>query len=179
MDKLVLNHVSFIGEEKLLNKVIKLMMSENSSNISNLLPLPKDLNKNRMYSFPEKLKNYNKYKVSTYLDWINTYWGNEEFGDITLINAENKKITFNFSSEFSDSKIILINIQKKYPKLKVKAVFLTEDEFLNERFETKMIKGEVFYTINNGVYCKYISSIQLRINEIKNDCENFGYSNVA
>ena len=179
MDKLVVNHVSFIGEEKLLNKVIKLMMSENSSNISNLLPLPKDINKNRMYSFPEKLKNYNKYKVSTYLDWINTYWGNEEFGDITLINAENKKITFNFSSEFSDSKIILINIQKKYPKLKVKAVFLTEDEFLNERFETKMIKGEVFYTINNGVYCKYISSIQLRINEIKNDCENFGYSNVA
>ena len=179
MDKLVVNHVSFIGEEKLLNKVIKLMMSENSSNISNLLPLPKDINKNRMYSFPEKLKNYNKYKVSTYLDWINTYWGNEEFGDITLINAENKKITFNFSSEFSDSKIILINIQKKYPKLKVKAVFLTEDEFLNERFETKMIKGEVFYTINNGVYCKYISSIQLIINEIKNDCENFGYSNVA
>ena len=175
MDKLVLNQISFIGEEDLLNKVIKLMMSENSSNISNLLPLPKDLNKNRVYSFPEKLKNYNKYKVSTYLDWINTYWGNEEFGDIKLINAENKKITFNFSY----SKIILINIQKKYPKLKVKAVFLTEDEFLNERFETKMIKGEVFYTINNGVYCKYISSIQLRINEIKNDCENFGYSNVA
>ena len=179
MDKLVVNHVSFIGEEKLLNKVIKLMMSENSSNISNLLPIPKDIHKNRIYNFSDKLKNYNKYKVSTYSDWINTYWGNEEFGDITLINAENKKITFNFSSEFSDSKIILINIQKKYPKLKVKAVFLTEDEFLNERFETKMIKGEVFYTINNGVYCKYISSIQLRINEIKNDCENFGYSNVA
>ena len=33
--------------------------------------------------------------------------------------------------------------------------------------------------INNGVYYKYISSIQLRINEIKNECENFGYSNVA
>ena len=179
MDKLVLNQISFIGEEDLLNKVIKLMMSEISSNISNLIPLPKDLNKNRVYSFPEKLKNYNKYKVSTYLDWINTYWGNEEFGDITLINAENKKITFNFSSEFSDSKIILINIQKKYPKLKVKAVFQTEDESLIEQFEIIMINGEVFYTINNGVYCKYISSIQLRINEIKNDCENFGYSNVA
>ena len=179
MDKLVLNQISFIGEEDLLNKVIKLMMSENSSNISNLLPLPKDLNKNRVYSFPEKLKNYNKYKVSTYLDWINTYWGNEEFGDITLINAENKKITFNFSSEFSDSKIILINIQKKFPKLKVNAVFQTEDESLIEQFETIMINGEVFYKINNGVYYKYISSIQLRINEIKNECENFGYSNVA
>ena len=179
MDKLVVNHVSFIGEEKLLNKVIKLMMSENSSNISNLLPLPKDLNKNRMYSFPEKLKNYNKYKVSTYSDWINTYWGNEEFGDITLINAENKKITFNFSSEFSDSKIILINIQKKFPKLKVNAVFQTEDESLIEQFETIMINGEVFYKINNGLYCKYISSIQLRLNEIKNEHDNFGYSNVA
>jgi len=179
MDKLVLNQISFIGEEDLLNKVIKLMMSENSSNISNLIPLPKDLNKNRVYSFPEKLKNYNKYKVSTYLDWINTYWGNEEFGDITLINAEVNKITFNFYSEFPDSKIILINIQKKYPKLKVKAVFQTEDGLLNERFETKMIKEEVFYTINNGVYCKYNSSTQLRINEIKNECENFGYSNVA
>lgn len=179
MDKLVLNHVSFIGDEKLLNKLMKLMMSENNSNISNLLPLPKDLNKNRVYSFSEKLKNYNRYKVPTYSDWINTYWGNDEFGDILLINTEVNKITFNFYSEFPDSKIILINIQKKYPKLKVKAVFLTEDGFLNERFETIMIKGEVFYKINNGVYCKYISSLLLRIYEIKNDCENFGYSNVA
>jgi hypothetical protein len=36
-------------------------------------------------------------------------------------------MTFNFYSEFSDSKIILINIQKKYPKLHIKALFQLEN----------------------------------------------------
>jgi len=179
MDKLVLNQITFIGEEKLLIKVIKIMVSSNNSNISNLLPIPNDLQKNKILNFSEKLKNYNKYKVTTYSDWINTFWGNEEFRDIILFNTQDKHMTFNFYSEFSDSKIILINIQKKYPKLHIKALFQLENGDLNERFETKMINGEVFYRINNGEFCKYICSIKLRIDELEEKYENKLSRNVA
>jgi hypothetical protein len=179
MDNLILNQITFIGEEKLLNKVIKLLVSANNSNISNLLPIPKELQKNKVFNFSEKLKNYNKYKVSTYSDWINTFWGNENFGDIILINAEKKKMTFNFYSEFCDSKIILINIQKKYPKLNVKALFQLEDGAWYEHFESRMIKGEVFYRINNGELCKYSCSTKLRIDELEEKFEHQLSLNVA
>jgi hypothetical protein len=88
-------------------------------------------------------------------------------------------MTFNFYSEFSDSKIILINIQKKYPKIYIKALFQLENGDLNERFETKMIKGEVFYKINNGEFCKYVCSTKLRIEELEDKFENQLSRNVA
>jgi hypothetical protein len=168
MDTRVLNKIFFIGEGNLLKKLLRIIVSENP-NITNLLPIPKDLPKEKENTLSEKLKFFKSYKVSNYSEWITTYWGNEAFGDITLINEEDNKISFNFYSELSDAKIILINIQKKYPKLKVNAEFQFGREYLNERFETKMINGEVYYRINDDKYHKYSNHIQLRIDEILNN----------
>ena len=168
MDTRVLNKIFFIGEGNLLKKLLRLIVTENP-NITNLLPIPKDLLKGKESTFSEKLKYFKLYEVSNYSDWIATYWGNEEYSDISLIDEEDNKISFNFYSEFSDAKIILINIQKKYPKLKVSAEFQFVGEYLIERFETKMINGEVYYRINNDKYHKYSNHLQLRIDGILNN----------
>lgn len=178
MDTRVLNKIFFIGERNLLKKLLRIIVSENP-NITNLLPIPKDLLKEKENTLSEKLKFFKSYKVSNYSEWITTYWGNEEFGDITLINEEDNKFSFNFYSELSDAKIILINIHKKYPKLKVNAEFHFVGEYLIERFETKMINGEVFYRINEGDYRKYICSLQLRIDEYNEKYEENITNNAA
>jgi len=173
------NQVTILGDRKSLEKIVRKYKLKRGETIFNFFPLPKDLIGKNECHFLEKLKLYEKYKITSRSEWVNTYWGSEDFSEILKFRKLDHRIDITFNSQFSDAKIILVNIQKKYPNLKLIGEFQKIDEEIFERFETMSKNGEILYQIENGGFCKYINSTQLRIDELKGQENKLYYSQAA
>ena len=173
------NQVTILGDRKSLEKIVRKYKLNRGETIFNFFPLPKDLIDKDECHFLEKLKLFEKYKITSRSEWVNTYWGSEDFSEIIKFRKLDHRIDITFNSQFSDAKIILINIQKKYPHLKLIGEFQKIGENCFELFETISENGEIFYQIENRGFRKYISPIQLRIDEINDQFTNFNYSQAA
>jgi hypothetical protein len=175
----IINQVSIFGDSKSLKSILRKFKLNKGENICNFFPFPKDLIDKDDCHFIEKLRLYEKYKVTSRSEWVNNYWGNEDFSEILEFRELDHRVDITFISQFSDAKIILVNIQKKLPHLKLFGEFQKVNENIVERFETMSLNGEIFYQINDRGFCKYVNSTQLRVDELKNQNTNFHYNQAA
>lgn len=174
---LVLNEIVIKGNKKSINSIIsKLKINElASSNIKSLFPIPKEIQELETVSeidIATQIKLYNKYKVYSYQEWIEQYWGTDEYNSIEKIEISENEIKFSFYSEYSDSKLILLNIQKDNPNLIIYSSFTFYSTNIMEQFNTFSINEEIYYSINNGEKIKFHNYIDLILKEIE-DRNNF------
>lgn len=180
---LVLNEIVIKGNTKSINSIIsKLKINElASSNIKSLFPIPKEIQELETVSeidIATQIKLYNKYKVYSYQEWIEQYWGTDEFNNIEKIEISENEIKFSFYSEYTDSKLILINIQRRNPKININSVFTFLSNDSLEQFDTLFNDEEVHYSINNEEWIKFKNHIEFIVRKIEVD-NNFNQLAIA
>jgi hypothetical protein len=179
MTQEIINQVTILGDNESLKNIVRKYKVNKGECICNFFPLPNEMTENDEGNFIDKLRLFEKYQVTSRVEWINTYWGSEDFYKISNFRKSDRCIEITFVSQYSDAKIILVNIQKKFPHLKLIGEFQKIDEELFERFETMSKNGEIFYQIENKGFRKYINPIQLRIDELMDQDTNYGCSQAA
>jgi hypothetical protein len=170
---IILNEVVISGDNKLLNSIfLKLTKGKSFTpvNITNLFPLPneiKKLEKLDKIDITTQINLYNKFGVTSYNEWVEQNWGEKEFGNIEKVQILNDKLKISFNTDLFDSKLILLNIQRKYPKIIIESLFIDQSIQRVEKFGSFNKDGEVYYKINDCEYEKFINHIELMINELK------------
>lgn len=168
---LVLNEIVLKGDKKSINSIIsKLKISElTNSNIKNLFPIPRDIQEIEnlgVIDIATKINLYKNYNVYSHQEWIERYWGTDDFNNIEKIEFTENELKFSFYSEYSDSKLILLHIQRNNPKLKTHSVFTFYSNHSIVQFDSLFIDGGVYYSINNSEKVKFENHIDLLIREI-------------
>jgi len=174
---LVLNEIVIKGNKKSINSIIsKFKINElASSNIKSLFPIPIEIQELETISeidIATQINLYKKYSVYSYQEWIEHYWGTDEYNNIEKIEISENEVKFSFYSEYSDSKLILLSIQKDNPDLIIYSYFTFNSTNIMEQFNTFSINEEIYYSINNGEKIKFHNYIDLILKEIE-DRENF------
>jgi hypothetical protein len=182
---IILNEVVISGDNKLLNSIfLKLTKGKSltSVNITNLFPLPneiKKLEKLDKIDITTQINLYNKFGVTSYNEWIEQNWGEKEFGDIEKVQIFNDRLKFSFNTDLFDSKLILLNIQRKYPKINIESIFIDHSIQRKEKFESYNKDGVVFYKINESEYETFSNHLELMVNELQRQKYNLNISKAA
>jgi hypothetical protein len=120
---------------------------------------------------------FKKYNISNYHDWINTFWGVDDFFNPLITNYIINNLEIKFETNWTNSKIFIVTLQMKYPEIKIFSQFDYSDGSY-EIFNTTNNGSVIYFQSNNNEWKKYTNSMELRRTEF-NENNRIYYKNIA